>query len=313
MAQAVQQLSRAKSWLLAVRPWAYGASIMPVLLGIALTFYSGHKIDWFLFAITLVGVVSFHTAANLLNDCFDHKRGLDVKVYPSSGAIVRGLLTEGQVFRAGLLFSVIGVMCGFYLVYISGWQVFALGVIGAVLALGYTSSGVCLKYAGFGDLAIFIAFGILPVFGTYWVQVQKYSWMPVLWSVPVASYTVGILHANNWRDMAGDSVKNCTTLAGLLGEGGSRLYYRMLVLGPLMLVSGLVLIAFVMNRTHAAPMTSLLVLLALPMGLKLISINRINDPGVFVMLDGKTAQMGMVFGLMLTLAFVVARLLERFN
>ena len=302
-----------KTWIIAVRPWAFSASIVPVILGLALVFHKGHAINWLTFILTLVGVVSFHAAANLLNDCFDYKRGIDTEVYSTSGAVVRGLLTESQVFRVAILFSAIGASCGFCLVYVSGWQVLALGLVGAVLSLGYTSTGICFKYVGMGDLAIFIAFGILPVFGTYWVQAQVFSWAPVLWSMPVVLYTVGILHANNWRDMVQDSAKNCTTQAGLLGERGSMLYYRMLLVGPFVLVLLYIVLGYLLHCSWFAPLTSLLVFLTLPMAINLVRMSRVNNAEALLVLDGKTAQMGMAFGLMLTLAFVVARLLERFN
>ena len=78
-----------KTWLIAVRPFAYTASVLSVALGLALAYYRGAGIRWLPLAVTLVGVVLFHTAANLLNDCFDYKRGLDVEPTPVSGAVVR--------------------------------------------------------------------------------------------------------------------------------------------------------------------------------------------------------------------------------
>ena len=123
-----------KTWFIAVRPFAYTASVLAVLLGLALSYHMGYPFRWGLAIVTLLGVVFFHTAANLLNDCYDHKHGLDTEVNPVSGAVVRGLLTEKQVFRGAFLFLVIGIACGLYLFARAGWVVLLLGVA-AIYAL----------------------------------------------------------------------------------------------------------------------------------------------------------------------------------
>lgn len=123
-----------KTWFIAVRPFAYTASVLAVLLGLAVSYHMGYPFRWGLAIVTLLGVVSFHTAANLLNDCYDHKHGLDTEVNPVSGAVVRGLLTEKQVFRGAFLFLVIGIACGLYLFARAGWVVLLLGVA-AIYAL----------------------------------------------------------------------------------------------------------------------------------------------------------------------------------
>jgi len=312
MAETKQDIWSLKTWLLAVRPWAFSASIAPVVLGMALAVYSGHKINWLLFVLSVAGVVCFHAAANLLNDCFDHMRGLDTEVYSTSGAIVRGLLDERHVFRAALVFLGAGTACGLILVYACGWMVLLLGALGTLLVLAYTRAGVCLKYAGLGDLAIFISFGILPVLGSYWVQVRELSWLPVMWSLPVVSYTVAILHANNWRDMSTDTAKSCRTMASMLGPRGSGIYYTILLTGPFVLVVAYLALEFIANRPHFSPLTSLLVLVSLPMAVKLTKVHRDKDAALLLVLDAKTAQMGLVFAVLLTIAFLTGRLLEKF-
>jgi len=308
-ADGLQNVPSARKWLVAVRPFAYAASVTSVALGLALSYYAGYPVRWGLFALTLLGVLCFHTAANLLNDCFDHRRGLDTDVLPTSGAVIRGWLTEKQACRAAIVLLALGITCGFILVYAAGWVVLLLGVLGTTATLGYTRSGFCFKYAGLGDLVIFVAFGVLPVFGTYWVQAGEFSWLPILWSVPLSSLTVGILHANNWRDILTDPSKNCRTPASLLGERGSERYYCLLVLGPFVLVGLYLFAGFVFAVESLAPMTVLLVIPALPMALKLTKVRRERNAEVFSMLDGKTAQVQLLFGMLLPITFVIARLL----
>lgn len=302
--------SRIKVWTTAVRPFAYTASLLPVLLGFAIAVSSGFAIRWGLFVFALLGTVCFHTAANLLNDCFDHQRGLDTDVLPNSGAVVRGWLSARQVVLAAMILLAVGVACGLVLTYLCGWVVLALGLAGTVIVLSYTLSGFCLKYNGLGDVAIFLAFGVLPVFGTYWVQAQAFSWRPVFWSVPLACYTVAILHANNWRDIDRDRNAHCVTLAGMLGHVGSSVYYRVLVLGPYLLVIGAIALARVgVGNSAGAPVTVIVTLLSLPLALKLTRIRPGHDAAAFDMLDGRTAQLQMAFGVLLVAGFFLGHLI----
>ncbi len=292
-----------KTWLIAVRPFAYTGSALAVLLGLALAHYNGFPIRWGLFALTLAGVVCFHTAANLLNDCFDYKRGLDRQVHPVSGAVVRGLITPGQAFRAAALCLVAGVGIGLYLVSVAGWVVLALGLAGTALVLGYTTPGFCLKFAGLGSAAIFLAFGALSVFGTYWVQTQTFSWMPILWSVPVVLLTVGILHGNNWRDLESDPEQGCRTLSSRLGDRGAAAIYHVLVLGPFAFIVLYFLAGF-------SPVWAFLGFLALPMAVQLLrsSRRRHSEAGraAFCALDAQTAKLHLVFSSLLTAAFFLS-------
>lgn len=305
----IEDIPLAKKWLVAVRPFSFTASVTSVLLGLAISRYTGHSIQWGLFVLTLLGVTCFQAATNLFNDCFDHRRGLDVTVFPMSGAVVRGWLTEKQAVRAAIAILGLGVSCGLILVYAAGWVVLAIGVLGTIIAVGYTRPGFCFKYAGMGDLSVFMAFGILPVFGAYWVQTQEFSWLPLLWSVPLSSITVAILHANNWRDIESDKANSCRTVASIIGEDGSAKYYRLLVIGPFVLTVLYLLAGFVPSVEAIAPVTVLIVLLALPLCLKLIKIRREQDVESFSMLDGKTAQLQLLFGILLPIAFVIASFL----
>ncbi len=297
-----------KKWLVAARPFAYTATATPVLLGLAISHYMGHPVRWGLFALTLLGVLCFQTAANLLNDCFDHRRGLDVTAFPTSGAVVRGWLTEKQVTRAAIVLLALGVSCGMTLFYVAGWVVLLLGFLGFIMVVGYTRPGFCLKYVGLGDLSVFLGLGVLPAFGAYWVQAQEFSWLPILWSIPVSSLTVAILHANNWRDIRTDKDKNCNTIASMLGDKGSAQYYRILVIGPFVLTVLYLLAGLISSIDAIAPVTVLMVLFALPLCIKLIRIRRESDPEAFAMLDGKTAQLQLLFGALLPIAFVIASL-----
>lgn len=302
-----REVSRLKVWLTAVRPFAYSASALAVVLGMALARYSGYPIRWGAFAVTLLGVICFHTAANLLNDCFDHRRGLDTQVVPTSGAVVRGWISEAQAFRAGIVLLAAGTGCGLFLTWQAGWVVLLLGGLGCLFAVGYTTPRWCFKYIGLGDLTIFFSFGILVVFGAFWVQARHFHWLPVLWSVPPVLLTVGILHANNWRDIESDPSKGCRTVANVLGSRGSEAYYRILVLGPFVLVAGYLLLDLFPGLGLHTPPATLAAFLALPLAVRLSRVRRHGTPEQFAMLDGSTAQLHLAFTVLCSAAFLISR------
>ena len=287
-------------YFIAVRPFAYTVSISAVALGVAIAYAHTGIVLWGRLFITLLGVLSFHTAANLFNDYFDYKRGLDKIPLPNSGAIVRGLLSAKQVFIMGVVAFIVGCVCGGVLVFLAGRVVLLLGILGAGFTIGYTTPRFCFKYARLGDIAIFFAFGVLPVFGTYWVQVQSFHLAPVAWSIPISLWTVAILHANNWRDIDTDLKNNCYTVANWLGYDKSKIYYKCLILGSYLIA----FILFIKGDKSIAPVFTLLSLLTFPL---IKHLFRIDSEKGLVKLDERTAKTQSVFAFSLILGWVLDR------
>ena len=120
-------------------------------------------------------MVILHSAANMLSDVFDFKRGLDRDVTPVSGAVVRGWLSTGTVTRAAILLFAIGSAIGIGLALVTGWTLFYVGLVGVAVGAGYT----LLKYRALGDLAVFLDLGFLAGLGSFVVQTGTFSWLPV--------------------------------------------------------------------------------------------------------------------------------------
>lgn len=293
-------------WLQVARAFSYPASISAVLLGQAIAIYQGYAFLWDRFLAALFGVLLFHTAANLLNDSHDFERGLDAVILPMSGGVVRGWITPRTARRWAFLCLGLGVLIGLRLVQVAGWPILLLGGVGTLLALGYTGKQFCLKYAGLGDLTIFFAFGVLPVFGSYFLQTGRLDAAPLIWTLPLVSFTVGILHANNWHDIHSDPKAGCRTVAGRLGDTRSATYYTLLMLAPFILILSYLLAGRLGCTALNAPLT---VLFTLPLFLRarqLVTIGKQKAEG-FIMLDGLTAQVQLLFGILLAAGFVAGR------
>jgi 1,4-dihydroxy-2-naphthoate octaprenyltransferase len=291
-----------RKWIVAARPWALPASIMPVVFGTSLAVViGGARFDVFRFILALLAMMILHSAANMLSDVFDFRRGLDKDVTPESGAIVRGWLTDRQVARGALVLFAAGSAVGLVLAWKTGWILFYVGAAGVAIGAGYT----LLKYHALGDLAVFLNFGLLGALGAWTVQIRAFSWLPVIWTVPMALLVVGILQANNWRDIVTDSERRVRTFASILGDQGSFKYYGFLVFGSMALVLAFVGVPrFWGLGGRPLPWPCLLVLAALPGALKLWgrAKRRRNpaDPLEFIILDGATARYNLHFGLLCT-------------
>lgn len=302
-----------KKWIVAGRPWALPASTMPVVFGTSLAVViHGAPFNFFRFILALAAMMILHTAANMLSDVFDFKRGLDRDITPVSGAIVRGWLSGGQVQTGSAVLFVLGCAIGLYLVYLSGTVLLIIGAVGVAIGLCYTG----LKYHALGDFAVFLNFGILGSLGAWVVQTKSFSWIPIIWTIPMAMLVSAILHANNWRDSISDQGKRVTTIASLLGETGSLWYYGFLIFGPTLIVFLLMFgPRFLSGRIIAMPLTFLLVVLALPRALALWGRARRRRnprrPMDFIILDGATAQYNLTFGLLCTAAIWLRFILDK--
>ena len=293
----------AKTWIQAVRAFSFTASVVPVLLGTVLGAFAGgfHPL---LGVIALVGAMAIHASANLIADYFDFRNGVDADdTYGSSGVLTGGLLTPQEVFLGGLLAMAVAVAAGAYLVTVRGSTIVSLGLIGLLGAFFYTARPLGYKYRALGDFGIFTLFGPLMVLGAYFVQTGRLDWMPLVIAVPVGFLVTAILHANNLRDMPFDRRAGIRTIAMLLGRSGARGMYAGLVIGAYLVVIGLVVAQVV------SPL-ALAVLLTVPIAARnLRLVFRASEPAELAMADVMTAQLHMMFGVLMTAGVAVGHLL----
>lgn len=300
-------------WWIAARPYSLTASTMPVIFGTAMAVtIGGAEFHWLRFAAALSSMVALHVGANLVNDGVDFNRGFDRRVNPVSGAVVRDWITAKQAFAVAAALFAIGSILGVLLVAVAGLPILWIGLAGVAIGLLYSAGPFALKYHAIGDLAVFLDFGILGALGAWTVQTGSLSWAPAAWAVPMSLLVIGILHANNWRDIGPDTAGGAHTMASLLGDRLSVAYYGFLLFSPFVLV--LVLIGI--GRAGVGPempLTFLITFLALPLAVRLIrrALARTTNPdwAQFSSLDGATGQLNLAFGLLSTAALAIAAIL----
>lgn len=316
MASEEQNISTFKKWMISIRPFALPASTMPVIFGTVLAVvYGGYTFKPGLFLLAFLGMIILHSAANMLSDITDYTKGLDKVPTPVSGGIVRGILTTREAFWASMALFVAGTAIGLFLVYKTGYTLLIIGVVGLFIGIFYTIGGkLALKYHALGDFAVFMDFGILGSLGAWYVQTQTFSWIPVLWAVPMSLLVIGILHANNWRDMDSDTRGKIYTMASLFGDRGSLRYYAFLIFGPFLIILGFIFIPRLFPGLPAMSLTFLLTLIGLPMAMKLwrraLARKKPEKPLDFIALDGATSQLNLLFGILCTVSLLLEALIH---
>jgi 1,4-dihydroxy-2-naphthoate polyprenyltransferase len=291
-----------KIWWPTFRPWSYTASVIPVSLGAAIAAYDG-RIDWWLFALTLVGSILIHAGTNLANEYYDDRKGLDkVQHYGIGGALKRGELTPRQVLWAAVACFAAGSLIGLYLVSVAGLFILWIGLLSVLTGWFYTAGPFALAYVGLGEVAVFIFMGPVMVIGAYYVQIQQVPAAVILASLPVGFLVAAILHANNLRDMDIDRQFGKRTLAIAFGRQGARMEYYVLVGGAYLSLLAIVLLGF-------APWWTLATLVTLPLALRLARIaGSETEPRALQPVLRLTAKLHMQFGLLLVAGYLAALL-----
>jgi len=288
-----------KTWLVALRPVSFTASVIPVLVGTAIA--AEQAFHPLLFALALVGSVAIHAGTNLVNDYFDHVKGTDnEESLGQSGVIQRGMLSERSVLVGGIVAFALGAAAGLVITALTGWPVLALGLASVAAGYFYTASPFSLAYRGLGEVVVFVFMGPVIVLGAYYVQTEAFAWEPFLASVPVGLLVAAILHANNVRDIENDRRNRKWTLAALAGRPLADYEFVALVLGGYALVVA-------MTVAGVAPWPVLATLLTLPLAVSLVRFEaRTTSPRALNLVLARTAGLHMLFGVLLAFGFAVA-------
>jgi len=218
----------ARLWLAGARPRTLGVGAVPVLLGAAASRHPRALPT----AAALVVAVAVQVGANLANDYFDGRRGVDTAARVGPRRLTAsGLVRPGAVLAAALACLAVAAVVGVWLVLASG-QLWLLVAGGIALAAALLYTGGPRPYAATGvvaDLAVFAFFGLMATLGTAAVQghgVPAGTW----WAAAAIGFlAVAVLVANNLRDLATDRDAGRHTLVVRLGDGPARTFYAALI------------------------------------------------------------------------------------
>lgn len=287
-----------KEWIFATRPWSFPASAMPVAVTLAYLYGQGYAVDWLTGCWALVNIVVFHATGNVWSDYSDYRSGVDTPSAYCVKTLTGGLFRPREIRSLAVGLLLVALAGGVGLMMLTGWPLLWYGLGGALCVCLYPY----LKYRALGDVVIGISYAWLPTWGTSYVAIGEVDMSVLLLAVPLGMITIAILHVNNTRDVHTDTEARITTLAMKLGHRNSSVLYCFWILFPFLWVAGCIAMGLF-------PWWSLLVLLALPTALdnaRLMRKCRPEDTSVIAPLDERTAQLQLVFSLLLIVSFLIA-------
>lgn len=286
-------------WMIAVRPWSFPASAMPVIVTTAFLFWKGYEINWGFAVWALINIIVFHAAGNTWSDYFDFKKKVDADDTFGAKTLTTGMFTPKEIFRLSICLTSVAVAGGLALMILTGLPLLWIGLGGVLCTLLYPY----LKFNALGDLVILLAYAFLPTLGTSFVAAGAVLPSVLIIALPLGLITDGILHCNNTRDMATDSRAGIKTMAMSLGVKSSAVLYGFEMIFPFIWV-GICSIAGFM------PVATVIVFMTLPIAIACAKTMMNSVEGgmhLIADLDVRTANLQLMFSLLLTVAFVIAR------
>ena len=251
-------------WMVIMRLPFLSATIVPILLGTAVASrYT--NIDWFYFALTMLGGSLLHIGTNTSNDYFDHTSGTDEANYnymvPFSGgsrSIQMGLISSKGMLYLSIITFLLSGLAGIPLIMKAGINILYLGFIGFLSGFFYTAPPFRFSSRkGIGELLIGLNFGPLMVVGSFLVQTNgeiTHAFEAVLAGIPIGFLVAAIVYVNQFPDHDGDKATGKNNLVVVFGPERARIGYVLLVVGAFISI-----IVMALNGTF--PMLSLMALI----------------------------------------------------
>ena len=230
-------------WFRAIRIRFLLASVIAVSNGLAIVYWKTGTIDPFQAALTYVGVVFLHASVDLLNDYWDHKRGIDnettrTRFSGGTGVLPENLLTPKSVYAAGMIFLILGALIGAYFVSMRGLAI-ALILCFAIVAIYFYSTSIV--NAGLGELFVAIK-STMIVLGTFYVQSPSIEPSALFVGVIVGIMSATVLFINSFPDFEADRSKGRRTLVILIGRNVATAVFPLFIIAIFaLIISGIFL------------------------------------------------------------------------
>ena len=249
-------------WLRVIRVRFLLASVIAVLVGLALNWSQNGTIDYFNAILTFAGVLALHASVDLLNDYWDFKRGIDTKTTRTkmsggTGVLPEGLLKPSSVYRAGVAFLILGSLIGSYFVITYGILI-AIILGFAILSIYFYSTKIV--DSGLGEFFVGVK-GSMIVIGAFYIQSGEVNIESILAGIVVGTLSSLVLFIASFPDHDADKSKGRKTLVIAVGkEKASKLFWAFPLIAYSIILFGIYLDLF--------PILSLICLLSFPLVMK---------------------------------------------
>ena len=229
-----------KYWLEAFRLRTLPLALACIGMG---SFLAGaiNKFNVWVFVFSSLTTLFLQILSNLANDYGDSIHGADHDEREGpSRAIQSGKISKKAMKKAIIIFAMLSLVSGIYLIYISvtnttQFLIFiGLGVLAIFAAILYTMGKKPYGYSGLGDLSVFLFFGWVGVFGTYFLHTQTIDWSILLPASSCSFFAVAVLNVNNLRDVDSDVKAGKKSIPVRIGRTLAIKYHWFLLLAGLL-------------------------------------------------------------------------------
>lgn len=223
-----------KTLIAAARPPFLLLTLSVIFMAAALASYQGASYSVGLLLLVVLGALAAHASVNMLNEVHDARSGLDdltqrTPFSGGSGALQRNPSAIHTVEALGLGLLGLVIAFGLYFIWLTGWGLLPIGLIGVGLVLLYTpkvtrSPWLCLIAPGLG-------FGPLMVMGAYFVLTGQYSCIAFGLSLIPFFLVNNLLLLNQYPDLEADRQVGRRNLLIQFGEKmGARVFVGFLLM-----------------------------------------------------------------------------------
>lgn len=224
-----------KTWWLAARPKTLPASVSPVLLGSALA-WADDSFRWLVLLLAAICAMALQIAVNFANDWSDARSGVDTHQRLGPQRVMQsGMASNAQMKLALLIISLIALLSGLALVWLSHWSLLVFGLLSLAGVFAYSGGPYPLASHGLGEITVFVFFGLLAVMGTYFAHTITLNLQGFGYASVAGLISAAIMVVNNLRDIQTDTVAGKRTLAVRLGEYRTRRLYQGMLVSALIL------------------------------------------------------------------------------
>ncbi len=249
-------------WLRVIRVRFLLASVIAVMTGLALNWSQNGSIGYFDAILTFAGVMALHASVDLLNDYWDFKRGIDTKTTRTkmsggTGVLPEGLLKPSSVYRAGVVFLVLGSLIGSYFVITYGILI-AIILGFAIVSIYFYSTKIV--DSGLGEFFVAVK-GSMIVIGTFYIQSGQVNVESILAGIVIGTLSSLVLFIASFPDHDADKSKGRKTLVIAVGKDKAR---KLFWIFP-SVAYGVIIIGVMLNYL---PVLTLISLLSFPLMIK---------------------------------------------
>ena len=132
-----------KDWMIAVRPWSFPASSMPVVVTLAYLYWMQQDINWVNGIWALLNIVVFHAAGNTWSDYFDYKHKVDARDTFGAKTLTDGMFAPREIYGLSMALLAVALVAGVGLLWRTGLPLLYIGIGGGGFALLFYIDARC--------------------------------------------------------------------------------------------------------------------------------------------------------------------------